>query len=119
MAKTKKVLRDIHFPVEHGWEEGDVVFFSYAAGNHPDEPRELHIENVYDNGNIGGKEFEIAKGEYRQFNPEHMYDVEIEVEVEAEDCPAPVSLAEAISVEDHELAMFRIVLEKILEKLPN
>jgi hypothetical protein len=113
--KTK--LMDIHCPMECPWEEGDVVHFNYGAGNHPDKPRELHIEDVFENGNIGGREYDIANGEYRQFNPEHMYDVQVEVEVE--DCPAPVSLAEAIGVEDHELAMFRIVLEKILEKLPN
>ena len=121
MPLMKLKLVDVPFPTGFEFEVGQVIYFAYETGNHPDEYRELKIETVYPGGNVGGPEELVANGEYRQFNPRHMYDVQIEIEVEdiPEPEPAPAHLlAEHLGIEDHELEIFQTVLVRILDKLP-
>ena len=81
-------------------KSGDVLMFNYNGGSQPGALRSVSVDQVYPNGDFGGYEQLVAKGEYRRFNPSYLSNLVIN------DVPESISVA-----------TYNAVLELVVDKL--
>ena len=96
------------------YDEGDIIAFVYNGGVKYGLERLVQVqEDLGDD--IVGYEHNYAKGNWRRFKKSKMTNVRAAVTQVGR--VATPSLADVLGVEPHEVEIFKIVLQKMLEKI--